>query len=146
MKSIFLVCSCIFLGTQFAVAAADEDFDLEDTVDSEIVRLSGFKQHKQDEKNFDEEREKGRTADDEEREQHRLQYEKDLEDYRKTKKSEIEPERTKDYQQHLAEKKRKYLEHEDLETKYAKKTNVIRNKLTHRVLSEEEELDRKSVV
>ncbi len=141
MKSISLVYSCIFLWTQFAVAEVDEDFDLAEAVDSEIVRLSGFKQHKQDEKNFDEEREKGRTADDEQREQHRLRYQKDLEEHRKTKKSEIEPERTTEYKEHVAEKKRKYIQHEDIETKYAKKTNAIRNKLTHRILSEEEELD-----
>ena len=133
--SLGLMPVLFFTVTAFAFESGENDI-----VSSEIERLAGFKDHRQDEKIFDEERERGRVAYDELLEQQATQYKKDLEEYRKNKKKIIEPEETEDYEEHVAERKKELIEKEAIEEDYARKTKSVRQQLAKRSISDEEEL------
>ncbi len=138
----FRIAFSIFLVMTFSVNswAVDTQAEADDAVYNEVKRLAGFKEHKQDEKTFDHERERGRVAYDELLEQQSIQYKQDLEEYRKSKKKESVPEETEEYEEYVARKKKIFLEKEELEKSYAQKTDKIRKQLVKRSVSEEEEL------
>jgi len=127
----------IALGASVAVSSASQ----ENPLDDEIVRMSGFKDHREDTKTYDVERERGRVAYDESLEQQEIQMKKDLAEYRRNKKKEVEPESSDEYRLHVQKKREAFIEEEEIEKKYAGAVRAAQSRRGKRVISEEEELD-----